>query len=273
MSMGLSASLLLFDMQGFFDHIQPAHLVYLLHLFGYPPPLCGWVQAFLSDRTTSLWFNRFMGPSHAMNNSTLQGLPISPILSAIYTAPLLCLAERWLDCHAQFYVDDGTLMAIARDHEWSAHLVASHFHIVVNWMACCGLGINPDKTNLITFCNKCGSRCLGDPVTTLALRYPPHSDTHFTVRPAVTTCYLGVFLHQSLSWMPHASIMANWARSTICSLHLLGNSVCGLDYANWRKAYLGIVFPILSYGTTVWLNNHHPKVVMVKMAVTQNNAL
>jgi hypothetical protein len=73
--------------------------------------------------------------------------------------------------------------------------------------------------------------------------------------------------------MPHASIMANQAQSTICSIHILGNSVRGLDYANWQKAYLGIVFPILSYGAMVWLNDHHPKAVMAKMAVAQNDAL
>jgi hypothetical protein len=147
---GLSASLLLFDVQRFFDHVRPARLVHLLHLFGYPPPICDWVHAFLLDRSASLRFNGFTSPSHAMCNSTPQGSPLSPILSAIYTAPLLCLAERWTDCQAQLYVDDGALLAVAGDHVCSAHLIASHFHTIVNWMARYGLGIDPDKTNLIT---------------------------------------------------------------------------------------------------------------------------
>jgi hypothetical protein len=73
--------------------------------------------------------------------------------------------------------------------------------------------------------------------------------------------------------MPHTFIMANRTCSTIWSLHILGNSVWGLDYANWHKAYLGIVFPLLSYGTTVWLNDCYPKAIISWLVVAQNDAL
>ena len=44
-----------------------------------------------------------------MSDGSPQGSPLSPILSAIYTFPLLRLAESWNFCSLQLYVDDGSI--------------------------------------------------------------------------------------------------------------------------------------------------------------------
>ena len=66
--------------------------------------------------------------------------------------------------------------------------------------------------------------------------------------------------------------MANRAHSTIQALHILGNSVRGLDFANWQKVYYAIVLPVLTYGALLWA--HRPPKYLIKLVRTaQNDAL
>ena len=52
--------------------------------------------------------------------------------------------------------------------------------------------------------------------------------------------YLGLFINHKLTWHWHVKIMATQARGTLKALHLLGNSIRGLDHGNWRLAYNAI---------------------------------
>ena len=66
--------------------------------------------------------------------------------------------------------------------------------------------------------------------------------------------------------------MANRARSTIRSLHILGNSIRGIDYAAWRKVFHAIVLPVLTYGAPLWAS-HPPKYLLQRIRVAQNDTL
>jgi hypothetical protein len=47
--------------------------------------------------------------------------------------------------------------------------------------------------------------------------------------------------------------MANCARASLKALSVLGNSICGLNMANWCLAFNAICLPVLSYGIQLWL--------------------
>jgi hypothetical protein len=85
--------------------------------------------------------------------------------------------------------------------------------------------------------------------------------------------YLGVFFTFNLSWELHVRTMANRARSTIRALHILGNSIRGLDFANWRKVFHAIVIPVLTYGAPIWATGTHIKRLIHIAQVAQNDAL
>jgi len=53
-----------------------------------------------------------------------------------------------------------------------------------------------------------------------------------------TLHFFGVFLHRDLNWMPHIKIMANCTHSTICRISILGNSICSLNFLNWRNVMI-----------------------------------
>ena len=46
----LVASVVLFDIQGFFDNINIPHIIHILENLGFPLPLCNWICSFLSNR-------------------------------------------------------------------------------------------------------------------------------------------------------------------------------------------------------------------------------
>jgi len=66
--------------------------------------------------------------------------------------------------------------------------------------------------------------------------------------------------------------MAAHACSTIHALHVLGNSVQGLDFANWRRAFHAIILPVLTYGLPLWSHNL-PKSLIQVLQVAQNDAV
>ena len=111
---GLCCGLLLFDIQGFFDHINHVRLVQVLMNSGFAPEIVRWCQSFLQERTVRLRFNgRTSDPSDFITG-TPQGSPVSPVLSIIYMAPLLRKLENMTDTSLSLYIDDGAIFACRR---------------------------------------------------------------------------------------------------------------------------------------------------------------
>src|SRR6266581_27614 len=54
-----TCAVLLFDIQGFFDHIHVERAVRSAANLGFPPALCAWIRSFLSNRCVSFSFNNF----------------------------------------------------------------------------------------------------------------------------------------------------------------------------------------------------------------------
>jgi hypothetical protein len=66
--------------------------------------------------------------------------------------------------------------------------------------------------------------------------------------------------------------MCNWARASIKALQLLGNSVRGLNFAQWQIAYNAICLPVLTYGCQLWFTGKQ-KMLVKKLQVVQNEAV
>jgi len=99
------------------------------------------------------------------------------------------------------------------------------------------------------------------------------SSSSYTVERSTVIRYLGVFIHHRFDWTHHMTIMANWARSTIRALSILGNSVQGLDYANWRRIFHSLVLPVLTYGFPLYSTQPHIKGLLDILQVAQNDAV
>ena len=245
-------------------------LVHIFSILGFAPSLCSWVRSFLTDRRITLSFNGEPLPEIVLNHGTPQGSPMSPILSALYILPLLRLAETWQFRSLSSYVDDGAIVATGANHQSIRQRCADGFFIVTDWLLRNGLKVDPDKTEFITFQRRLARpHLVGTRLPFLDLRIP--SGGTLQVRRSSNVRYLGVFIDENFKWDTHASIMAARARSSLRGL-LLGNSVRGLDFDNWRRVFHAIILPVLLYGLPLW--SHHPSRRLVQtLQVAQNEAV
>ena len=267
----LVCSMLLFDIQGFFDNVHVERLCHLFALFGFPPSLCDWLRSFLSDRQVRIQVNSFLSDAAPLSHGIPQGSPISPILSAIYTAPLLFSLQQTIGRDIYMYVDDGAIVTTGRTRRHAATLAAQGLEHVSGWLARNGLRIAPEKTEFISFAPARWSDDLyGPPFLSIDLRMP-HAE--FRVPVSHTVHYLGIFLDDRLSWTHHISTLATRTRSTVLTLGVLGNSIRGISYGDWRKVLHSIIIPTLTYGAALWYSGVDQKGLTGPLQVAQNDTI
>ena len=265
---GLRAGMLLFDIQGFFDNINHDRLVKVFADLGFAPELVGWCRSFLNDRTVRLKFNGQTSDPFDFEVGTPQGSPVSPVLSIIYTSPLLHKMKNWASSSLGMYIDDGVIFACG--HEWKQieDTMRKGYSECAEWLTQAGLNIEPDKSELIFF-RKRGEKTNPPPYTHL----PNYAlQTYYRVPATNTIRYLGFFFDTHLNWSHHVDTVCNRARATLKALQLLGNSVRGLDQAKWRLAYNAICLPVLTYGCQLWYSGKQ-KTLVKKLQTVQNEAV
>ena len=265
---GLKAGMLLFDIQGFFDNINHNRLTQTFVDLGFAPELVRWCGSFLEDRTVRLKFNGQTSDPFDFEVGTPQGSPVSPVLSIIYTAPLLHKMKNWAGSTLGMYIDDGAIFACGREWKQIEETMRKGYSECAEWLTRAGLNIEPDKTELLFF-RKRGER--DDPPPYIHL--PNHNlQTYYRVPTTNTIRYLGFFFDSRLNWTHHVDTVCNRARATLKALQLLGNSVRGLDQASWRLAYSAICLPVLTYGCQLWYTGKQVTLVK-KLQTVQNDAV
>jgi hypothetical protein len=82
----------------------------LLHL-GVDTCTATWTQSLMVDRKVTLHVNGFISKGFKPGWGTPQGSPASPIISALFTSPLLHATQCWEHADFSLYVDDGAVFA------------------------------------------------------------------------------------------------------------------------------------------------------------------
>jgi len=260
----LRCGALLFDVKGFFDNINHGRLVRIFEKLGFPGPMVRWLRSFLTDRRIRLRFNGLSAEPLSLMVGTPQGSPISPVLSIIYTSPLLHIMRQWSGAALSMYVDDGIIFAASDSWSQTADRLREGYRECVTWLTQAGLSAEPDKTELIFFRRR-RERDTGPQHLHL---FNPAISSYYRVAAAQNIRYLGFFFSADLTWDRHVKIMCNRARASLKSLQILGNSVRGLDFASWRLAYNAVCLPVLTYGLALWahkgLEKHFKQVELVQ---------
>jgi hypothetical protein len=198
---------LLFDISRFFDHLDPNLTAATLMDLGVDPSMTLWMHSFMTDRTAQLSFNDFTSPAFHPMMGTPQGSPLSPILSAITTSPLLHESLNFSDADLTLYIDDGCIYASKPTFLVVAAKVTHTFEIVWDLLAHLGLKVDKDKTEIMFFSTpRPSSHHRTHPkMVTISCR----DGKTMTIKPSESLCYLRVFFTPKLDWQLHVMTMAN----------------------------------------------------------------
>lgn len=263
---GLDTSAVLLDVAQFFPSINHIMLQRILGKQGFHPDLCAYFANYLGGRTTQFLYNGQLMDPVDFTVGVGQGSALSPILSALYIAPVLHhSAQIHHAVHAnaslQFFVDDGLISVAAPpiDRTDSAYqrlltnnAILSHlFHSLAQGLLRLGLHIEPDKLEVMHFTRTSYAAFPSDqplgPDLALRLR-----DTVTRVAPQPVMRYLGFFLDPQLTFRPHVRHYVNKACSTVHAFRILGNSVRGLRAPQRRSLYISNILPVALYGAQLW---------------------
>jgi hypothetical protein len=218
-------ALLLFDISGFFDNINPTRAIQIFRDKGFPSGMCTWVESFLSVRKATLRGGGHESQPFEITSGTPQGSPLSPILSAMYTANLLEMTKTWSLQDLTMYVDDGAIYATSATIKGATDSVKEGYTQVLNWLYRNGLTADPEKCELMTFTpSKADPQKIGHPIDNLEYEDPIHGPQCIAPSDKLIR-YLGIYIDPKLNWDHHTTVMANRGKSTIHGINILGNSV------------------------------------------------
>jgi len=152
-----------------------------------------------------------------------QGSALSPILSALYIAPLLHLFEHQaqalnLDTSTLSYVDDGLLVSQGRTYNKTLLELTSSCSIVLDLIVSFDLVMEHDKSEIFHF-----SRAHNDSnpkLDLLAIGAP-------ILKPKTYWRYLGFYFDRRLSFKEHVWFYSTKALTTVKAMGMLGNSSQG----------------------------------------------
>ena len=112
----LKTSIIVFDIAQFFPSLNHSMLTFILSHFGFANCIVDFFSDYLVGRSTQYSWNFFLSGACNADVGMGQGSALSPILSALYIAPLIRIFEYRaqvlnLDTCILSFVDDGLLIS------------------------------------------------------------------------------------------------------------------------------------------------------------------
>ena len=266
---GKKCAALLFDIKGFFDNVHKDRLAATIENLGFSEGVKSWALSFLSARRVRMTFNGITSTEQEQSVGTPQGSPVSPVLSAIYTSPLLSINPTE-NTTLGMYVDDGVIFAQGDDWDTVNERLTARYQVCEEWLRRNNLAVEPEKTELVYFRKPWSRQAL--PPDRLYLPDPTRS-TYYRVSPKTTVRYLGFLINQKLDWEPHVTTMCNRARASIKALKVLGNTHRGLSMANWRLVFNAVCLPVLAHGCQLWATSRKYASLIKKMQLVFNEGV
>jgi Reverse transcriptase (RNA-dependent DNA polymerase) len=148
---GQIGAVLLFDISRFFDHLDPILTAAMLRDLRVDDATIAWVSSFMTDRSARLSFNNHLLPSFCPSIGTPQGSPLSPILLALTTLPLLQESLDFDSMDLTLYVNDRCIYGFGPTFISAMAKVVQSFETVLHLLRCMGLKVDFDKTEVMFF--------------------------------------------------------------------------------------------------------------------------
>jgi len=151
-------SVIAFDIAQFFPSLNHEFLSICLKKARLNANVVGFFNSYHSNHSTTYTWNNFSSPAFNTNVSVGQGSALSPILSAIYLAPVIKIFKKRLKNLKEniltdilSFVDDGLLISQEKSYLLSSSFLLCSYNIISKILIDAGLVMEYSKTELFHF--------------------------------------------------------------------------------------------------------------------------
>ena len=229
------------DIEGAFNNVTTEAIRYGMTRVGVDPLVIVWTINMLTNRkiTSTLGDTTI---TRKATRGTPQGGVISPLLWLLVVNTIL-LDLKNTGVKTVAYADDVVILARGKYPVTLSEITTRALRSLSNWAHQWGLGVNPNKTELVLFTNKniipdFEKPTLGGQVLTLSDKAK----------------YLGVILDRKLNWKAHLLERKRKAYNALYICRRFAGSTWGLEPRICYWLYISVVRPILTYVCIVWWN-------------------
>ncbi len=204
---------------------------------------------------------------HPIETGVPQGLCILPILAAYFTSPMIGKVHQEATTRIEdstelsplirenkatlspttLYVDNSAILTSGPTLEITAQIITIAFKETHKWLAHRGLKTDQVKNELMHYTKTKNQQA------SPSIHIP--TNNHMVLKEVTpTNCmrYLGLWFDPQLRFHEHAKIIASKASRATEALHMLGNSISGMNQLCLRQTYLGAVLLIATYGSVAF---------------------
>jgi hypothetical protein len=243
---------ILLDFSKAFDKVAHQRLLYKLDYYGVRGPVNQWIRNFLGGRTQIVTLDGTTSRPADVQSGVPQGTVLGPLLFLAYINDLPeCITSG---THARLFADDCVLYRTIKS-ESDAQVLQKDLDQLQQWEADWLMEFHPEKCQLLRVTNK---------RKPIGATYSIHQHA---LEQTETAKYLGVTLHEKLSWNSHIHTITKKANNTTAFLQR------NLNHAPKEikaRCYLTLVRPTLEYASSVW--SPHTDKNIKKLEASQRRA-
>jgi len=151
-------SIIAFDIAQFFLSLNHEFLSTCLKKAGLNTDVVGFFNSYHSNQSTTYTWNNFSSPAFNTNVGVGQGSALSPILSAIYLAPIIKTFKKRIKnlkenipTNILSFVDNGFLISQEKSYSLSSFFFLCSYNIMFKILIDAGLVMEYSKTELFHF--------------------------------------------------------------------------------------------------------------------------
>jgi len=219
-------SVIAFDIAQFFPSLNHEFLFICLKKVGLNTNVAGFFNSYHSNRSTTYTWNNFSSPAFSTNIGVGQGSALSPILSAIYLAPVIKIFKKRLKRLKEniptdilSFMNDSLLISQKKSYSLSSFFLLCSYNIMSKILIDASLVMEHSKTELFHFTRA---------------RHPPNPSIDLSleggsvISPKPIWQYLGFYFDHKLNFNYHTHFYATKYLFTLNAMKMLGNSSRGL---------------------------------------------